>query len=77
MLDGYSSKMHGGRSFVIMRWTLAAALVFVVLIGAGCIRLTMDNYNNRIKAEIACNEVVHIHGSPDKCGDLIGMRSCR
>lgn len=60
---------------MIMRWIVAAVIVFVVIIGAGCSRLTMDNYN-KIQAGMAYNEVVNILGPPDKCSDVIGMRSC-
>jgi hypothetical protein len=57
------------------RWAVAAALALILLISAGCSRLTMDNYN-KIKAGMTYKEVVNILGSPDNCNDMLGMRSC-
>ena len=58
-----------------MRWFVSAFLVLLLFIAAGCNRLSMDNYN-KIKSGMTYNEVASILGSPDKCNDLLGMRSC-
>ena len=55
-----------------MRWMVA---VMIVLIVAGCSKLTMKNYN-KLKAGMNYNEVVNTIGSPDKCSDMLGMRNC-
>jgi hypothetical protein len=55
-----------------MRWMVA---VIIVLIVAGCSKLTMKNYN-KLKAGMNYNEVVNTIGSPDKCSDMLGMRNC-
>ncbi len=57
------------------RWLAAAALALILLMGAGCSRLTMDNYN-KIKSGMTYKEVVGVLGSPDKCSDVLGMRNC-
>lgn len=57
------------------RWLVTAFLVLILFIAVGCSRLTMDNYN-KIKGGMAYDEVVNILGKPDKCSDVIGMRSC-
>jgi len=57
------------------RWFVTAFLVLILFIAAGCSRFTMDNYN-KIKGGMTYNEVVSILGSPDKCNDVIGIRSC-
>jgi hypothetical protein len=49
--------------------------VIIVLIVAGCSKLTMKNYN-KLKAGMNYNEVVNTIGSPDKCSDMLGMRNC-
>jgi len=55
-----------------MRWMVA---VIIVLMVAGCSKLTMKNYN-KLKAGMNYNEVVNTIGSPDKCSDMLGMRNC-
>ena len=57
------------------KWILIAFLSLILLAAAGCDKLTMDNYN-KIKGGMTYNEVTGILGSPDKCNDIIGMRSC-
>ena len=57
------------------RCFLISFLVLILFTAAGCGRLTMDNYN-KIRGGMTYNEVTSILGSPDKCNDIIGMRSC-
>jgi hypothetical protein len=57
------------------RWFVIAFLVLILFIAAGCSRLTMDNYN-KIKGGMTYSDAVSILGSPDKCNDVIGIRSC-
>jgi hypothetical protein len=57
-----------------MRIMCTVAMMILLLI-AGCSKLTMDNYN-KLKAGMTYNEVVNIIGSPDKCSDVLGMRNC-
>ena len=56
-------------------WIATACLVLILFIGAGCNKLTMDNYS-KIKSGMSYNEVVAILGTPGKCDDVLGMRSC-
>jgi len=57
---------------MMIRWIVT---VMIVLIIAGCSKLTMENYN-KLKAGMTYNEVVNIIGSPDKCSDVLGMKNC-
>ena len=57
-----------------MRFSSLVVMIIVLLI-AGCSKLTMGNYN-KLKMGMAYNEVVNTIGSPDKCNDVIGMRNC-
>jgi hypothetical protein len=57
---------------MMIRWIVA---VMIVLIIAGCSKLTMESYN-KLKAGMTYNEVVNIIGSPDKCSDVLGMKNC-
>lgn len=57
------------------RWFVTACLVLILFVAVGCSRLTMDNYN-KIKGGMPYDEVVSILGKPEKCSDVIGMRSC-
>jgi len=54
---------------------VTAFLVLILFVTAGCSKLTMDNYN-KIKGGMTYNEVTNIIGSPDKCSDILGIRSC-
>lgn len=56
-------------------WVVTVFLILALFIAAGCSKLTMDNYN-KIKGGMTYDEVVGILGKPDKCSDVIGMRSC-
>jgi hypothetical protein len=52
-----------------------AAVMLIVLLIAGCSKLTMENYN-RLSMGMAYSEVVNIIGSPDKCSDVMGVKNC-
>jgi len=51
------------------------AVTLIVLLIAGCSKLTMENYN-KLKMGMSYNEVVSAIGSPDKCSDAMGVRNC-
>jgi len=51
-------------------------VTLVVLIIAGCSKLTMENYD-KLKIGMAYNEVVNTIGSPEKCSDVMGVRNCQ
>jgi len=57
-----------------MRFRSLVVMIIVLLI-AGCGKLTMENYN-KLKLGMAYNEVVNTIGSPDKCSDVVGVRNC-
>jgi len=48
----------------------------ILLIIAGCGKLTMENYD-KLKIGMAYNEVVGIIGSPGKCSDVMGVKNCQ
>jgi len=50
-------------------------VTLILLIIAGCSKLTMENYDN-LKIGMAYKEVVNTIGSPDKCSDVMGVRNC-
>jgi len=50
-------------------------VTLLLLIIAGCSKLTMENYD-MLKIGMAYNEVVGIIGSPGKCSDVMGVRNC-
>jgi hypothetical protein len=50
-------------------------VTLILLIIAGCSKLTMENYN-KLKIGMAYKEVVSAIGSPDKCSDVMGLRNC-
>jgi len=50
-------------------------VTLMLLIIAGCSKLTMGNYD-KLKIGMAFNEVVGIIGSPGKCSDVMGVRNC-
>jgi len=50
-------------------------VTLILLIIAGCGKLTMENYD-KLKMGMAYNEVVGIIGSPGKCSDVMGVRNC-
>ena len=57
-----------------MRFRFLAVMMIVLLI-AGCSKLSMKNYE-KLKMGMAYNEVVSTIGAPDKCSDVIGMKNC-
>ena len=52
-----------------------AVVTLILLIIAGCSKLTMENYD-KLKIGMAYKEVVNTIGSPDKCSDVMGVRNC-
>ncbi len=58
-----------------MRWTIVAALA-VGLAATGCSKLTPENYA-KLKPGLTYGEVTAILGSPARCDDLMGFKSCR
>ena len=57
-----------------MKMNMMALLVLVVVL-AGCSKLTADNYA-RIKTGVEYNEVVRILGKPDSCSEVVFVKSC-
>jgi len=53
-----------------------AVVTLILLIIAGCSKLTMENYD-KLQIGMAYNEVVNTIGSPDKCSDVMGVRNCQ
>jgi len=51
------------------------ALLFAVLLLAGCGRLTMENYS-KIAVGMHYDEVTRLIGSPTTCDDIMGLRHC-
>jgi hypothetical protein len=52
-----------------------AAVTLIVLLMAGCSKLTVGNYD-RLKMGMPYEEVVKIIGAPDKCSDVMGVKNC-
>jgi hypothetical protein len=40
-----------------------------------CSKLTLENYN-KIQAGMSYDEVIGLIGPPEKCDDVMGLRSC-
>jgi hypothetical protein len=53
---------------------MSVLLVLVVML-AGCSKLTVDNYM-KIKTGIEYSEVVNILGKPDSCSEALFVKSC-
>lgn len=53
-----------------------AALAALMLMAAGCSKLTPDNYA-RLKVGMSYGEVTAILGTPAACDDVVGLKSCR
>lgn len=51
--------------------------VMLALLSAlvGCSKLTLENYN-RVGVGMTYDQVTDLIGKPDRCDDLMGMRSC-
>jgi len=57
-----------------MKMRMSVLLVLVVIL-AGCSKLTVDNYA-KIKTGIEYSEVVNILGKPDSCSEALFVKSC-
>ncbi|NCS65553.1 MAG: hypothetical protein COS39_07160 [Hydrogenophilales bacterium CG03_land_8_20_14_0_80_62_28] len=53
--------------------TLIGIILLTTLLG--CSKLTVQNYS-KITVGMPYDEVVKLIGAPDKCDDLMGLRSC-
>lgn len=53
--------------------TLIGLTLLLTLLG--CSKLTVENYN-KIAVGMPYDEVVQTIGKPDKCDDMMGLRSC-
>jgi hypothetical protein len=51
-------------------------VTLLLLITAGCSKLTMENYS-KLKIGMTYKEVVDTIGAPDKCSDVMGLRNCQ
>jgi hypothetical protein len=56
-----------------IRTVLMLGLLLTVL---GCSKLTLENYN-KITVGMQYDEVVRLIGQPDRCDDVMGVRSCQ
>lgn len=54
--------------FILMTCALLALL--------GCSKLTLENYN-KISMGMEYDAVVELLGPPEKCDDILGVRSCQ
>jgi len=52
-------------------WAMSLMLVLL-----GCGKLTLENYN-KITMGMTYDEVTQLIGKPDRCDDLMGVRSCQ
>lgn len=55
-----------------IRTVLAASFLALLL---GCSKLTLENYN-KIAVGMSYDEVTQLIGKPDRCDDVMGVRSC-
>ncbi len=55
---------------------VAMILAGLVLVAAGCSKLTPENYA-KVKVGMAYEEVTAVLGGPDSCSDTAGFKSCR
>jgi len=53
--------------------TLIGLMLLLMLLG--CSKLTQENYD-KIRMGMSYDEVVQLIGKPDKCDDVMGLRSC-
>ncbi|MBI3432408.1 MAG: hypothetical protein HY018_09390 [Hydrogenophilales bacterium] len=51
-------------------------LLGLVLTLLGCSKLTLENYS-KITVGMPYDEVTHLIGPPDRCDDVMGVRSCQ
>ena len=55
-----------------IKTVLGMSLLLVLL---ACSKLTLENYN-KIQVGMNYDEVVGLIGAPEKCDDVMGLRSC-
>ena len=55
-----------------LKTVLSAGLLLVLL---GCSKLTLENYD-KIEPGMSYDEVTQLIGQPEKCDDVMGLRSC-
>lgn len=55
---------------------VTALLLGLLLTLSGCSKLTLKNYD-KIAMGMPYDEVVRLIGPPDRCDDVMGVRSCR
>lgn len=53
------------------KWMALALLALL----AACSKLTLENYN-KLQAGMSYDEVTQLIGPPEKCDDVLGLRSC-
>lgn len=56
-----------------IRTLVAMGLLLAML---GCSKLTLENYD-KIAVGMTYDEVTRLIGPPDRCDDLMGVRSCQ
>lgn len=56
--------------------TLTVLLLGLALTLSGCSKLTLANYD-KITMGMPYDEVVQLIGPPDRCNDVMGVRSCQ
>ena len=54
--------------------TLLSLAAFACMLGA-CTKLTVENYD-RLRMGMTYNEVKQLLGTPDKCSDVLALKSC-
>lgn len=55
--------------------TIRAIAAALLLLLAACSKLTLENYN-RIAVGMDYDDVTALIGAPDRCDDVMGVRSC-
>lgn len=50
-------------------------LAALALVLGACTKLTLENYD-KLKMGMTYNEVKQLLGTPDKCSDLLAVKSC-
>jgi hypothetical protein len=53
--------------------SILSAIFLLTLLG--CSKLTLGNYS-KIEVGMSYDEVTRLIGAPDKCDDVMGLRSC-
>lgn len=57
-----------------MRINTAICMTLLVTL-LGCSKLTLENYN-KLEQGMSYDEVTKLIGQPNKCDDILGLRSC-